>query len=283
MSNNGHHFKNSSDEAPILRTQHVSKIYTDGQVKALVDVSLDVYRGEYLSIMGHSGSGKSTLLNMLGMLDRPTSGEVFLDGQPVSQVRDLDRLRAKKIGFVFQSFYLLPVLSAMENVQVPMFEGDLALAQRPQKARDLLDLVKLGHRVNHSPLQLSVGERQRVAIARALANDPLLLLADEPTGNLDSKSADTVFDLFAQLHRERGMTIVLITHSEDLGVRADRIVRMADGRVLSDSRSPGVSARQAVSGTGSDGDFPLGVSGFGLVRPPRSKSILPPFAVPDHG
>jgi putative ABC transport system ATP-binding protein len=283
MSNNGHHFNRSSAEAPVLRTEHVSKLYTDGQVRALDDVSLEIYRGEYVSIMGHSGSGKSTLLNMLGMLDRPSSGEVFLDGQPVSQVRNLDNLRARKIGFVFQSFYLLPVLSAMENVQVPMFEVNLPVAERPKKACELLDLVKLGHRVNHLPLQLSVGERQRVAIARALANDPLLLLADEPTGNLDSKSADTVFDLFAQLHRERGMTIVLITHSEDLGVRADRILRMEDGRLLSDTRSPGPSATQAAGGHGSESDFGQNALGLGLVRPPRSKSILPPFAIPDHG
>ena len=283
MSNNGHHFNGSSAEAPILRAQHVSKLYTDGQVSALVDVSLEIYRGEYVSIMGHSGSGKSTLLNMLGMLDRPTSGEVFLDGQPVSQVRNLDSLRAQKIGFVFQSFYLLPVLSAVENVQVPMFEGNLPMAQRPKKAAELLELVKLSHRINHSPSQLSVGERQRVAIARALANDPLLLLADEPTGNLDSKSADTVFDLFAQLHRERGMTIVLITHSEDLGVRADRILRMADGRLLSDTRSPGLSAKQAADGNGSESDSGPSGLGLGLMRPPRPKSILPPFAIPDHG
>ena len=286
MSNNGHHFNRTSAEAPILRTELVSKLYTDGQVTALVDVSLEIYRGEYVSIMGHSGSGKSTLLNMLGMLDRPTSGEVFLDGQPVSQVRNLDRLRAQKIGFVFQSFYLLPVLSAMENVQVPMFEGTLPLAQRPKKAMELLDLVNLGHRVNHLPLQLSVGERQRVAIARALANDPLLLLADEPTGNLDSKSADTVFDLFAKLHRERGMTIVLITHSEDLGVRAERILRMEDGRLVSDAPSPGLAARQAAGIAESDSgqnDLGPGNLGLGLVRPPRPKSILPPFAIPDHG
>jgi putative ABC transport system ATP-binding protein len=288
MSNNGHHFNRSAAEAPILRAENVSKLYTDGQVSALVDVSLEIYQGEYVSIMGHSGSGKSTLLNMLGMLDRPTSGEVFLDGQPVSQVRNLDSLRAEKIGFVFQSFYLLPVLSAMENVQVPMFESNRDMAERPRKARELLELVKLGHRVNHLPLQLSVGERQRVAIARALANDPLLLLADEPTGNLDSKSADSVFDLFAQLHRERGMTIVLITHSDDLGVRADRILRMEDGCLVSDTRSPGRSARQAPGGNGSEGDLGQGDSGpsgwgLGLVRPPRPKSILPPFAIPDHG
>jgi putative ABC transport system ATP-binding protein len=165
----------------------------------------------------------------------------------------------------------------MENVQVPMFEGTTPLSQRPQKAVELLELVNLGHRIHHSPLTLSVGERQRVAIARALANDPLLLLADEPTGNLDSKSADMVFDLFAKLHRERGMTIVLITHSDELGLRADRIIRMADGRVRSDTRSPGIAARQPAA-VGGDGD-----SGLGLVRPPRPKSILPPFAIPDHG
>ena len=133
-----------------MRTERVSKVYTDGQVNALVDVSLEIHRGEYVSIMGHSGSGKSTLLNMLGMLDRPTSGEVYLDGQPVSQVKNLDSLRAQKIGFVFQSFYLLPVLSALENVQVPMFEGTLPLAQRPKKAAELLELVNLRHRMNHS-------------------------------------------------------------------------------------------------------------------------------------
>ncbi len=283
MSNNGHHFNGPSAESPILRTEHVSKIYSDGQVSALVDVSLEIHRGEYVSIMGHSGSGKSTLLNMLGMLDRPTSGEVFLDGQPVSRVRNLDSLRAQKIGFVFQSFYLLPVLSAMENVQVPMFEGNLPVAQRPKKAIELLDLVNLGHRMNHLPLQLSVGERQRVAIARALANDPLLLLADEPTGNLDSKSADSVFELIAKLHRERGMTVVLITHSDELGMRADRVIRMADGHLMSDTRSSG---KQAARGNGAEsglGQHDLGQRDSGLVRPTRSKSILPPFAVPEHG
>jgi len=291
MSNNGHHFNGSAAESPILRASHVSKLYTDGQVTALVDVSLEIYRGEYVSIMGHSGSGKSTLLNMLGMLDRPTSGEVFLDGQPISRVHNLDSLRAQKIGFVFQSFYLLPVLSAMENVQVPMFEGNLPMALRPKKAVELLELVNLGHRINHLPLQLSVGERQRVAIARALANDPLLLLADEPTGNLDSKSADSVFELIAKLHRERGMTIVLITHSDELGMRADRVIRMADGRLMSDTRNTGATPRPADRGNGSESDLGQGGLGqrdsgqrdSGLVRPPRSKSILPPFAIPDHG
>ena len=166
MNNNGYHFRGRVSDSPVLRTERVSKVYVDGQVNALVHVNLEIYRGEYLSIMGHSGSGKSTLLNMLGMLDRPTSGEVYLDGEPVSRVKNLDTLRAQKIGFVFQSFYLLPVLSALENVQVPMFEGTLPVAQRPRKAAELLELVNLGHRINHLPLQLSVGERQRVAIAR---------------------------------------------------------------------------------------------------------------------
>lgn len=272
MSNNNAYQSNPV----VLRAEHVTKIYADGQVNALLDVTLDIRRGEYVSIMGPSGSGKSTLLNMLGVLDTPTSGEVYLDGHPVSKTKNLDRLRAAKIGFVFQSFYLLPVLSAMENVQVPMFESSIPLGDRPQKAIDLLDIVGLSHRIHHEPQKLSVGERQRVAIARALANDPVLLLADEPTGNLDSKSADGVFDLFARLHRERGMTIVLITHSDELGKRAERIVRMQDGQVRSDMRSTHAPAHGNGNGGGSG-------AALGLVPPPRSKSILPPFAVPDRG
>jgi putative ABC transport system ATP-binding protein len=257
--------------AAILRTAHLSKVYDDGQVNALCDVSLEIHRGEYVAIMGPSGSGKSTLLNMLGALDRPTSGEVFLDGIPISAVRNLDRLRAEKIGFVFQSFYLLPVLSAMENVQVPMFESNIPLAARPKKAVELLEIVGLGHRINHQPQKLSVGERQRVAIARALANDPILLLADEPTGNLDSRSADDVFNLFARLHAEQGMTIVLITHSDELGQRAKRIVRMQDGRLRSDTR--------CAAANGGHGDL-AALSGIGHGG--RIRSVLPPFAVPDR-
>lgn len=226
MSDNGHRV--------ILRTERLTKLYPDGQVHALQDVSLSVRAGEYVSIMGPSGSGKSTLLNMLGALDLPTTGEVYFEDQPLSSIRDLDRLRAEKVGFVFQSFYLLPVLTAAENVQVPMFEGPWPVHARTRRAAELLDIVGLGQRANHLPKQLSVGERQRVAIARALANEPLLLLADEPTGNLDSKSAASIFDLFARLHREREMTIVLITHDEQLGRRARRMVRMQDGRVVSD-------------------------------------------------
>jgi len=221
-------------DGALFRTERLSKLYPDGQVHAVEDVNISIRRGEYVAIMGHSGSGKSTLLNLLGALDRPTSGDVIFDGTPYSQVRSLDRIRAQKFGFVFQSFHLLPILTSVENVQVPMFEGSLSAASRERKARELLDLVGMGHRADHLPLKLSVGERQRVAIARSLANDPVVLLADEPTGNLDTVSAEGVFDLFAQLHRELGMTIVLITHDEDFGRLAQRTIRMQDGRVLSD-------------------------------------------------
>jgi putative ABC transport system ATP-binding protein len=261
---------------PLLRTQNLTKLYTDGQVSALVDVSLDIWQGEYASIMGPSGSGKSTLLNLLGALDAPTSGEIFFEGQPLSKIRNLDQLRAQKVGFVFQSFYLLPVLTAVENVQVPMFEGPRrSPTERTRKALELLEIVGLSHRVHHLPQELSVGERQRVAVARALANDPVLLLADEPTGNLDSKSAVGIFDLIARLHRERGMTVVLITHDDELGKRAERIVRMQDGRLKSDGRSPVGALTSLVGNT--NGTTPHGNNG---TRPPvRPKSVLPPFAV----
>ncbi len=157
----------------LLRTEHLTKLYPNGQVSALIDVSLEIHRGEYVSIMGPSGSGKSTLLNLLGALDAPTSGEIYFEGQPLSTIPNLDRLRAQKVGFIFQSFYLLPVLTALENVQVPMFEGSrLAASARIKKAANLLAIVGLEHRVNHLPEQLSVGERQRVAIARGAGQRP---------------------------------------------------------------------------------------------------------------
>jgi putative ABC transport system ATP-binding protein len=215
----------------LLRVENVGRTYTDGAVTALVDVSLEVRRGEYVAIMGPSGSGKSTLLNLLGTLDRPTAGEIYFEDQPLSRLRDLDRFRSKKIGFVFQSFYLLPTLTAVENVQIPMFEGPLRASQRASRAAELLESVGMSHRANHLPAQLSVGERQRVAIARALANEPQLLLADEPTGNLDSHSGDDVLDLFDQLHSERGMTLVVITHSREVAERAQRVVEIRDGRL----------------------------------------------------
>ena len=219
------------NDVPLLHTDRLCKTYPDGQVNALVDVSLSIRRGEFVAIMGASGCGKSTLLNLLGALDQPTSGDVYFEGQPLSAIPNLDRFRALKIGFVFQSFFLLPTLTALENVQVPMFEGPLSARQRIAKASELLELVGMSQRARHRPGQLSVGQRQRVAVARALANDPVLLLADEPTGNLDSRTAAAVLDLFAHLHRDKGMTLVLVTHGMEVAERAERIIRMRDGRI----------------------------------------------------
>jgi putative ABC transport system ATP-binding protein len=223
-------FMGEMQRPPILRVEHVSRRYKDGGVQALRDVNLSVERGDYLAIVGKSGCGKSTLLNLLGSLDRPSSGEVYFDGRPLSQWSDLSEYRRSKVGFIFQSFHLIPVLSALRNVQIPMFGGNRSASERQEKARELLELVGLTERLHHLPAELSGGERQRVAIARALANDPVILLADEPTGNLDTKTAQEVFQLFDQLHR-RGMTLVLITHDLSLAQRAQRRVSMLDGEI----------------------------------------------------
>jgi ABC-type lipoprotein export system ATPase subunit len=216
---------------PLLEVRSVSRTYDDGTIRALRDVSFSIRSGEYVAIMGPSGSGKSTLLNLLGALDRPSHGEIFFDGQSLCGVTDLDRFRARTIGFVFQSFHLLPTLTAVENVQIPMFEGPLDRRARVRKAEELLSLVGLAHRMQHVPQKLSVGERQRVAIARALANDPTLLLADEPTGNLDSRAGAGVLDLFDCLHRERGVTLLVITHGAEVAARAQRTIWIRDGQI----------------------------------------------------
>lgn len=221
----------------LLHADHLSKVYPDGQVNALLDVTLDIHRGEYVAIMGPSGSGKSTLLNLFGALDRPTSGEVYFSGEPLSTLPNLDEMRKDKIGFVFQSFFLIPTLSAAENVQVPMFGTARTGKERVAKAEELLAQVGLSHRAKHQPSRLSGGERQRVAIARALANDPDILLADEPTGNLDTKTGNEILGLFDRLHQERGMTVIVITHDEEVAHRARRVVRMRDGKIESDERN----------------------------------------------
>ncbi len=227
--------KAAAPSAPsVLRAENISRLYPDGDVHALENVSLEIRRGEYVAIMGPSGSGKSTLLNLLGALDRPSSGEIFFEGEPLSKLADLDRFRSQKLGFVFQSFYLLPTLTAVENVQVPMFETNLTGKQRIERANELLASVAMTHRANQLPLKLSVGERQRVAIARSLANQPALLLADEPTGNLDSKSGSDVLALFDNLHREHGLTLVVITHSTEVAKRAERIISIRDGKIVND-------------------------------------------------
>ena len=200
-------------------------------------MSLDILKGQYAAIMGPSGSGKSTLLNLLGALDRPSSGEIYFENQPLSSWKNLDEFRSQKLGFVFQSFYLLPTLTALENVQIPMFETRVPPAARIERAKELLEAVGMSHRANHLPLKLSVGERQRVAIARALANRPALLLADEPTGNLDSRSGAAVLDLFDDLHQKHGMTLVVITHGMEVADRAERVIWIRDGHVLQDGES----------------------------------------------
>lgn len=217
--------------SPLLRAEGLTKTYPDGEVQALRGVSLDVERNEAVAIMGPSGCGKSTLLNLLGGLDRPTEGEIYFRGTPLSQI-DRDQYRAREVGFVFQSFYVLSTLSAVENVQVPMFETTLDRRQRVERAEALIEQVGLAHRRNHRPMQLSVGERQRVAIARALANEPSLLLADEPTGNLDSRSQNEVLQLLNDLHQRQGLTLIIITHSPEVAAAVQRVIRMRDGRVL---------------------------------------------------
>jgi putative ABC transport system ATP-binding protein len=225
----------ADDASSLLRCDHLNKVYPDGNVAAVVDVNLEVRKGEYVAIMGPSGCGKTSLLNLIGALDVPTSGEISFEGQPFSRIKDLDGLRSAKIGFVFQAFYLLPTLTAIENVQVPMFEGSLTARQREQRAKELLESTGVGHRLRHLPSQLSAGERQRVAIARALANEPVLLLADEPTGNLDSHTGEEILAQFRDLHGRRKMTLIVVTHSQDVAEQAQRLIRMRDGRIIEDA------------------------------------------------
>src|SRR5271165_5118937 len=219
--------------SPLLRAEGLTKTYPDGEVQALRGVSLSVEQNEAIAIIGPSGCGKSTLLHLLGGLDRPTEGEIYFRGTPLSRI-DRDLYRARQIGFVFQSFHLLSTLSAVENVQVPMFEAAWSRRARAERAEQLIADVGLAHRRNHRPARLSVGERQRVAIARALANEPSVLLADEPTGNLDSRSQDEIIYLLANLRQNRVLTLVLITHSHEVAAAAGRVIRLRDGLVQDD-------------------------------------------------
>ena len=220
----------------MLELDHVSKIYSTGavEVRALDDVSLQVEEGELLAIMGHSGSGKSTMMNILGCLDGPTSGSYRLDGQDVGQLNDnqLAAIRNRKIGFVFQSFNLLPRTSAQRNVELPLVYA--SEGNRAARARAALDQVGLAARAGHMPNELSGGQQQRVAIARALVTNPAMILADEPTGALDSTSTDDVMRLLVQLN-EAGRTIVLITHEDDVASYATRVVRLSDGKIVGDT------------------------------------------------
>lgn len=230
----------TSNTRPVIVMKDIVKSYYIGQpneLEILHGISLSVKTGELLSIVGESGSGKSTLMNVIGALDRPTSGIYELDGEPVGALSDaeLSRIRNQKIGFVFQSFNLLPRISALENVQVPLLYAGVPAKERRERAMDLLSMVGMADRASHQPNELSGGQNQRVAIARAMANDPAILLADEPTGALDSETSHLVMDLFHQLHEERGKTIVLITHSRELAEETNRIVTLSDGRIVADS------------------------------------------------
>jgi putative ABC transport system ATP-binding protein len=227
----------SEATAPLLEIDDVRREFDDGQVLALRGVNLTIHEGEYVAIMGSSGSGKSTLLSLLGALDTPNSGEIRYRGQSLSSYPDLGQFRAKHLGFIFQSFLLLPTLTALENVLVPMFEMPWSRPERQRRAAELLEAVGMGHRLNHMPEKLSGGERQRVAIARSLANEPSILLADEPTGNLDTQNAAQIMDLLRSVHHQRKNTMILVTHDPAIAKTADRIITMRDGQVVEDTQT----------------------------------------------
>ena len=223
---------------PVIQLDHIHKIYTMGDVEvhALRGVSLEIRQGEFVAIMGASGSGKSTMMNIIGCLDRPTRGTYMLDGEDVSQLSKDERadIRCQKIGFVFQGFNLLSRTSALENVELPMLYLGVDSATRHQRALEALAAVGLAGREQNHPNQLSGGQQQRVAVARSLVNNPALILADEPTGNLDSRTSVEVMEIFQRLNRERGITLVLVTHEHDIAEYADRIVVFKDGKIKSD-------------------------------------------------
>lgn len=215
----------------------LKKDYDDGQVQALRGISFRIREGESVAILGPSGCGKSTLLQMLGALDHPSSGVLRYRGKSLPDFPDPARYRAKEIGFIFQAFHLLPTLTVAENVQVPMLETSRPVKERRDRAVELLQAVGLGHRLDHFPSKLSGGERQRVAIARSLANEPKVLLADEPTGNLDSKNAEAILDLLLQIQSERKMTLVMVTHDLEIASRASRAIQMKDGQIAADGHA----------------------------------------------
>ena len=225
--------RTANPDKALLSLQDVSRVYEKARVTALHGVTLSVARGDCMALMGPSGSGKSTLLHLLCGLDRPTSGRVLFDGREPRSGRDWARLRAERIGFVFQSFNLMPTLTALENVQVPMFGVQRSARDRERRALGLLERVGLADRARHLPGELSGGERQRAAIARSLANDPDVVLADEPTGNLDSKTSAEILGLLAEIHAREGTTLVIVTHDADIAAQANRIVRILDGKIQS--------------------------------------------------
>jgi putative ABC transport system ATP-binding protein len=223
----------------IIKISELNKIYATGdiQVHALKDINISIKEGEYVAIMGKSGSGKSTLMNILGCLDKPSSGVYELDGIDIASQseRQLSYVRNKKIGFVFQSFNLIPRTSALKNVELPMIYGKINSKERRQRAKELLEKVDLGDRLEHMPNEISGGQKQRIAIARALANKPAILLADEPTGNLDSNSSLEIMNLFTELNNE-GVTVIVVTHEDDIAEFTKRVITFKDGCVIEDRK-----------------------------------------------
>ena len=230
----------------VVQLRRISRIYrkpgTDVEVAALHEIDLDLIRGEYTAIMGASGSGKSTLMNLLGCLDRPTTGTYVLGDEDVSKLDDdaLSAIRSKRIGFVFQNFNLIQQLTVLENLEVPMFYSGVSPAERHARATKLAERVGLAERLDHRPTQLSGGQQQRVCIARSLVNDPLILLADEPTGALDSKTGEQILQIFEELVAN-GVTVILVTHDPKVGERCQRVIRLQDGDVISDVRKSDVA------------------------------------------
>ncbi len=249
----------SSSTPTLLQAVEVTRTYTlgrDVQVPALRGVSFRVDHGDSVAIIGSSGSGKSTLLNLLGALDRPTTGQVFYDGRDVQDRSDaeLAQLRNRRIGFVFQSFHLLPRLTAVDNVVLPLVYRPGSTRDRRARAIDALTSVGLGDRLDHRPTELSGGQQQRVAMARALVTEPALILADEPTGNLDTRTGDEVMGLLEALHRERGTALVVITHEREIAARADRRIELRDGVIVGDDAGPGIAADGSANGHVAIGD-----------------------------
>ena len=222
----------NTNSHPLIETHGLTRIYGNGEeIRALDDVNLIIEAGELLAVMGPSGSGKSTLLNMLGALDKPTDGNVLVNGQDLAKIKNKDQFRAQTVGFIFQLHNLIPTLTARENVEVPMM-GYASLRQRRKRSQELLEMIGLGDRMRHLPNQLSGGQRQRVAVARALANNPSLVLADEPTGSLDSSAGRAIMQLIRDLNQEQGITFVVVTHDPAVARQTNRVVVMADGKIV---------------------------------------------------
>lgn len=241
------------NRTPVLKTKDLCRVLGEAETanEVLHNLNIEVRRGEFCSIVGPSGSGKSTLMYLLGALDKPTSGSVIIDGQDTSKLKDnaLAALRNKKLGFIFQFHYLMPEFTAAENIMMPMFKAGIGRPKAQDRAHELLDRLGIADKAERVPAKLSGGEQQRVAIARALANKPLIVLGDEPTGNLDTHNADNVFDVFRKLVKDDGQTIIVVTHDPSMAARTDRIIRLVDGEVVQDGLVSEISRQGVAEGS----------------------------------